>query len=619
MCDAIRHRGPDDEGVYTNPAVGLGMRRLSIIDLAGGHQPIFNEDGSKAVVFNGEIYNYRDLRRELLARGHQLRTNSDTETIVHLYEDYGADCVSRLRGMFAFALWDDTTGTLLLARDRFGIKPLYVVVDDEGVAFGSELKALLRLPGLDRRLDWDALEQYFQFGYIPAPYSPFAAVRKLEPGHSLVWRRDGSCQDRRYWDIPVGIERPRTSPEEVLEWIDESVSAHLVSDVPLAVFLSGGLDSSAVFSSMAMTGVRPHAFTARYHGSGAQSADESHLAQELVTRYGARLTVVDVEPKVTDLLEPIMYALDEPHADESAIPSWLLSQRVAAEYKVILSGTGGDELFAGYRRHLGLLASEWYTALPAAARSLLSVLAARIPEPRSGELTLHRIKRFVRTTPGNVPDRYYALLTRFSDLSAERLFAPDINRSISGRPALDHLRSAYAAGGHPRGLQAALYLDYRTYLPDDILHLSDRIAMAHSLEVRVPFVDHVLVERAFPLPDRVKIGRGRPKQLLRRAISGRLTRAHMTAPKRGFVGPTAVWLRNELRPMLLDELSPSRLDRLGFFDSRVVSELVEDHMTRRHNREGPLWALLSFSVWHRVFLESRPAPDLHSNQPAVVA
>jgi asparagine synthase (glutamine-hydrolysing) len=218
-----------------------------------------------------------------------------------------------------------------------------------------------------------------------------------------------------------------------------------------------------------------------------------------------------------------------------------------------------------------------------------------------------------------VPDRYYALLTRFSDLSAERLFAPDINRSISGRPALDHLRSAYAAGGHPRGLQAALYLDYRTYLPDDILHLSDRIAMAHSLEVRVPFVDHVLVERAFPLPDRVKIGRGRPKQLLRRAISGRLTRAHMTAPKRGFVGPTAVWLRNELRPMLLDELSPSRLDRLGFFDSRVVSELVEDHMTRRHNREGPLWALLSFSVWHRVFLESRPAPDLHSNQPAVVA
>jgi asparagine synthase (glutamine-hydrolysing) len=358
---------------------------------------------------------------------------------------------------------------------------------------------------------------------------------------------------------------------------------------------------------MAITGVKPHGFTARYRGTGARATDETELARELVTRYGARLTVVDIEPRVTDLLEPIMYALDEPHADESAIPTWLLSERVAAEYKVALAGTGGDELFGGYRRHLGLLASNWYTALPAAARSLLSAAAARIPEPRSGELTLHRIKRFVRTPAGSVPERYFALLTKLSDLGAESLFAPEIARTIPGTPALDHLRSVYEKGGEPRGLDAALYLDYRTYLPDDILHLSDRIAMAHSLEVRVPLVDHLLVERVFPIPERLKVGRGRPKQLLRRAVASRLPRAHMTARKRGFVGPTAVWLRNELKPMLLDELSPARLGRLGFFDTQLVSGLVDDHMSLRHNREAPLWALLSFSVWHRVFLESRAA------------
>src|SRR6266571_3479674 len=312
MCAAVRHRGPDDEGVYVEGAVGLGMRRLSIIDLAGGRQPIFNEDRSKVIVFNGEIYNYRELRGRLLARGHTFATQSDTETILHLYEEHGADCVQQLRGMFAFAIWDRTAQTLLLARDRFGIKPLYVAVFPWGIAFASELKALHSADLTSRTLDWEALDMYFQLGYIPAPATPFRDVRKLEP-------------------------------------------AHLVSDVPVAAFLSGGLDSSAVVASWALAGDAPHAFTARYFGSGAASVDETDLARRLAARYGVKLTEVYIRPEIRDLLEPMTHALDEPHADASAVPTWLLSQAVGASYKVALTGIGGDELFAGYRRHIGFL------------------------------------------------------------------------------------------------------------------------------------------------------------------------------------------------------------------------------------------------------------------------
>jgi asparagine synthase (glutamine-hydrolysing) len=605
MCDAIRHRGPDDEGIHVHGHVGIGMRRLSIIDLAGGHQPIYNEDRSKVIVFNGEIYNYRELRQHLLARGHTLQTHSDTETIVHLYEEYGADCVKHLRGMFGFALWDETKRTLLIARDRFGIKPMYVAADENQVAFASELKALIAAGAVEGGLDWRALEAYFRLGYIPAPYSPYRGVRKLEPGHLMLWQADGSFVVRQYWDVPANEENSIGNADDVLGWIDESVNAHLVSDVPLAVMLSGGLDSSAVFASMASTGPTPHAFTARYHGSGASDADETGLAKQLADKYGAKLTVVDIEPNVHDLLGPIMYTLDEPHADESSIPTWLLSKRVASEYKVALAGTGGDELFGGYRRHFGLLASEWYTGLPSPVRSVASSVVNSIPEPRNGGLALHRLKRFVRTSPGGVPDRYFDMLNKMPDMGPLSLFAPDIGASIAGAPAAEHMRKVYRAGGAPRGLKAALYMDYKTYLPDDILHLSDRIAMAHSLEVRVPFVDHVLIEKVLPIVGRMKVSRKKFKPLLRQAIANRLPAAHMTAKKRGFVGPTASWLRNELRDMVQDELSPARLGRLGFFDTKVVSGLVEDHMTRRHNREAVLWALLSFSVWHRVLVEDR--------------
>src|SRR3989475_2220129 len=612
MCTALKQRGPDDEGLWVQGAVGLGMRRLSIIDLSGGQQPIFNEDGSKVIVFNGEIYNYQDLRRGLVARGHTVRSRSDTETVLHLYEELGSDCVTPLRGMFAFAIWDASTETLLLARDRFGIKPLYVTSGPWGIAFASELKALHVVGLAPRELDWDALDTYFQLGYIPAPRTPFRAIRKLEPGHTAVWNHAGGLSTRQYWDLPrERTPTPRDVEAQIADWLHESVRAHLVSDVPVAAFLSGGLDSSAVVASWALASdAPPHAFTAKYFGSGAASADETDLARRLAAAYGVTLTEVDIHPDVRDLLEPITYALDEPHADESAVPTWLLSQAVGASYKVALTGIGGDELFAGYRRHIGFLVGEHYARLPRAVQRGVSALANVLREPRGASLAVDRLKRFLRAGNGSAPERFLSYLTRFPNPCRHGLYAPALRHHVSGAAASGWFRDLYQRHGAPAGLSAALYLDYKTFLADDVLALSDRMAMAHSLEIRVPLVDHELVERVFPLPDRVKIGLWRNKRLLKRALQRRLPEQHLRAPKRGFGGPTAAWLRHELRGMIEAELAPARLQRLGYFDPTVVRGLLDDHFSRRHNRAGILWALLCFSIWHRGYVEAPPVAPL---------
>jgi asparagine synthase (glutamine-hydrolysing) len=620
MCDAIQHRGPDDTGTFVAGSVGLGMRRLSVIDLGGGRQPITNEDGSLVIVFNGEIYNYRDLRRELMARGHVFRTHSDTETILHLYEQLGPQCAERLRGMFAFAIWDARRRTLFLARDRFGIKPLYCVSGPWGIAFASELKALTAAGLTTRELDWEALDGYFQLGYIPAPATPFRDVRKLEPGHWLLWREAGSEVRRGYWDLPRETHpAPPDVASRVSEWLDDAVGAHLVSDVPVAAFLSGGLDSSAVVASMATAGGRAHAFTARYAGHGAAAADETALAAELAHRYDARLTVVDVRPDLHHVFERIVHALDEPHADDSAIPTWVLSEAVGASYKVALTGIGGDELFAGYRRHLGLRATAWYGRLPAGLRRWAAALGELLPEPAGGGLGTDRVKRFLRGGGGGTPERYLAMLTRLPDEARFRLYGPSLRDLASGSFARARFREIHRDGGSRHGLGAALYFDYKTFLADDVLALSDRLAMAHSLEVRVPLVDHLLVERVFPLPQRAKIGWWDKKRLLKRAVRTRLPAAHFRAPKRGFVGPTAAWLRHELRPLLTDELSASRLGRLGYFEPRTVAGLLDEHFDRRQNREGILWALLCFSTWHRLYLEQGLARPYLSRHPTPAA
>ena len=616
MCTALRHRGPDDEGLYVRGAVGLGMRRLSIIDVYGSQQPISNEDGSQTIVFNGEIYNYRELRRGLVDRGHSFRSVGDTETILHLYEERGAECVTSLRGMFACAIWDQRAETLFLARDRFGIKPLYVVMEPWGIAFASELKALHAVGLTSSELDWEALDSYFQLGYLPAPRTPFVNVTKLEPGHTLLWRRDGAGAKpvpRRYWTFPLDTEETPDQPEiRVRDWLDESVATHLISDVPVAAFLSGGLDSSAVVASMAFSGEIPHAFTARYAGSGGAAADETSLAQALAARHKAELTVVDIQPDLQDIFEPIVRALDEPHADDSAIPTWLLSQAVGSRYKVALTGIGGDELFAGYRRHIGLLATQYYAKLPPGLRRLFATASRWLPEPKSGALGVDRLKRFVQTGNGGIPDRFLGLMSRLSNDERLALYTPNLRGHISGTAAIARFRDVFGARapGSNGGLSAGLYMDYTTFLPDDILALSDRLSMAHSLEIRVPFVDHVLVEAVFPIAQRLKIGsppRWQGKKLLRQALKSRLPAEHFRAPKRGFVGPTASWMRNELRSMLTDELSAARQRRLGYFDPRAVETLLHEHLSGKQNQERILLALLCFSTWHRLFVENKSA------------
>ena len=604
MSDAIRHRGPDDAGLHLDGPIGLAMRRLSIIDVAGGHQPILNEDRTAAIVLNGEIYNYRPLQQALQAKGHRFSSTGDTETVLHLYEEEGESCVSRLRGMFAFAVWDQRRGHLFLARDRFGIKPLYYHLAPWGIAFASELKALLAAGCTDGALDWEGLDAFLELGYLPAPFTPFTDIRKLMPGHTLTWTPGSLPSIRRYWDLPrQQVRAPAALPERVRGWIDDSVAAHMVSDVPIAAFLSGGLDSSAVVASMARQGAPPDAFTVRYQGSGAEAADESALARTLADRYGARLRVVDVHPALDEILEPIAWALDEPIADDSAIPTWHLSQAVGARYKVALTGIGGDELFAGYRRHLALRWTGLYGALPGLLRGGISALAERIGEPRTGGLGVDRFKRFVRIGDGDHAERFLAMVRRLPAGERAVLARASARSGVADGTAARVFGAHYDQAGRPSGIGAGLYLDYKTFLPDDILALSDRISMAHGLEVRVPFVDHRLVESVFPLPDRAKVGWGRGKALLRRALAPQLPRAHLHAPKRGFVGPMASWLRHELRPMLMDELSPSRLARLGHFDPQLVERLLLEHDQGRHNRESILWALLTFSLWHRLYCE----------------
>jgi len=619
MCDTIRHRGPDDEGVCTRGAAGLGARRLSIIDVAGGHQPITSADGSTTIAFNGEVYNYAALGRDLASRGALLRTRGDTEVVLEGCRIEGAGFVSRLRGMFAFALWNHDRRTLLLARDRFGIKPLYYAVRPWGIAFASELKVFVRNGLTCGALDRHALDAYLELGYVPAPLTPFEDVRKLEPGHMLSWR-DGLLSLRRYWDLPTPAPEgaPLTvSPDCVRHWIDDSVAAHLVSDVPVAAFLSGGLDSSTVVASAARHGPI-HAYTARYHGSGAASADESDLARLLAKRSGAELTIVDVRPDVASTFERIVEALDEPLADDSAIPTWTMAEVVGRQYKVALTGTGGDELFAGYRRHAGARLFEWYRRVPAVVRRGFAV-AAGVLRDGNGR-GLDRARRFLAADGGTAAEGLLSFVSRLRGPERAALYAstPHPNaRSTASRLFAGHAERA----GATDALTSALYLDYKTFLPDDILALSDRISMAHGLELRVPFVDHELVERVYPLPAGQKLGWGRTKRLLRKAMRDRLPAAHFGAPKRGFVGPTAAWLRRELRWLLQDELSADRMRRLGIFKSDAVQHLVDDHLGLRRDREGILWALLTFSTWHRVYVEGnlRDTVDPVGAAPAAAA
>jgi asparagine synthase (glutamine-hydrolysing) len=604
------HRGPDDSGRYVDGRCAMGMRRLSIIDLDGGQQPIANEDRRVWVVFNGEIYNYRELRRQLMVRSHNFSTTSDTEVLVHLYEDKGEALVDDLAGMFGFAIWDRKTQTLLLARDRLGIKPLYYAVTPRGLVFASELKALLCHPDVRRTVSPEALSHYLSFGHTPADQSILEGVRKLPPGHLLRYRR-GELALRRYWDLgaPARSDGARAIAErdavaEVRTRVREAVRAQLVADVPVGAFLSGGIDSATVVGTMVELGARPKTFSI---GFAEADWDELDYARMVARRFDTDHHELVVRPDAWELAETLVWFLDEPFADVSAIPTYLVAQLAAAHVKVVLSGDGGDEVFAGYERYAWTVAEERrFGWLPGAARRALTAVAAALPDHARG-------KRFLRHIALPAHARYVDGGAMFTAPTKARLVGRDLAAALARR------RQSYAApyadreallDGAPGDLvQRLLYADTMTYLPLDILTKVDRMTMAHSLEARPPLLDHTLVERVFALPSSLKLTRGgTQKHVLKRAVADLLPRAILQRPKRGFGVPIVRWFRRELREPVRALLAEPRSRQRGWLDPAAVSALVEEHMSGRRDQALPLWSLMTLELWARAYLDgARPA------------
>jgi len=595
MCRAMVHRGPDEEGVYLGAGVGLGMRRLSIIDLEGGQQPISNEDGSIWVVFNGEIYNHRELRRQLTRDGHAFRTASDTEAIVHLYEDLGPRAVERLRGMFAFALWDAPRRQLLLARDRLGIKPLYYAELDGGVVFASELKPILQRPDIGRELNWEAVGHLFTFLATPSSSSIVKGVRKLEPARFATATDGRGVRVERYWDVEFQPDE-HSSEEELVEQLREllveSVRLHQISDVPIGAFLSGGIDSSAVVATMAqLSSSRVKTFSI-----GFVEDDYSELAhaRRVAKQFGTDHHELVLRPDVVQIAEDLAWYLDEPFGDTSAIPTYMVSKLASEHVTVVLTGDGGDELFAGYDKYVTEQRERQYDRVPATIRQALGAVGRVMPDRVPG-------RRFLSHLALDGPRRYLDASTLFRTDELRKLFRDEAFRQIATHDPWTHALMELGRVGSD-WVAALQYCDLQTYLPLDILTKVDRMTMAHSIEARPPLLDHRVVEFAATVPARYRLRDGTTKYLLKRAMRGILPDGIIDRPKKGFAVPLARWLRGELAGFTRDVLLSDACRERGLFDTKHVERLIELHRSGR-DLDLQLWTLLSFELWCRRVLD----------------
>ena len=610
MCAAIRHRGPDDEGFHLDSGCAIGMRRLSIIDLNTGHQPISNEDQSIWVVFNGEIYNYRDLRDDLLARGHHLATQSDTETIVHLYEDEGPAAVARLRGMFAIALWDARRRRLLLARDRFGKKPLYYAVLPHGLYFASELKCFRGLD-IPFETDSEALRYYFQFGYIPDPASPFRAIRKLPPGGWLTYDANGAVTQERYWTLPAPATHPAKGDTEaglrdrVREVFDESVRIRMIADVPLGAFLSGGIDSSSVVASMALQSPDP----VKTFSIGFEEAEFNELpyARELASQYHTDHHELIVRPDSVDLVSRLAHHFDEPFADTAAIPTFLVSEFAAQHVKVVLTGDGGDELFAGYDSFFDIQRLSAFDHIPQVVRRVLSSVADLLPYSTYGKNRLRVMSR-PSALERYFEHNYTPFMLRRELLNPEWMLPADAG----------FLARAFPDCLLPNGADAlsqALYFEATAKLTGDMLVKVDRMSMANSLEVRCPLLDHVLAELAASIPTAWKMRNGQGKAILIDAIGDRLPPALRQRKKMGFGVPLSYWFRGPLRDFVRDHLLSRQFTQRGIVSPAFVRHMIEEHESKRRDNSDYLWALLMLELWFLNWasaVSEMPAAPVHS-------
>ncbi len=604
MCALITRRGPDDEGFYFGDRVGLGMRRLAVIDVNSGKQPIHNEDGTIWVVFNGEIYNYRELRQNLLSRGHRLATSSDTECLVHLYEEFGEDFASHLRGMFAFAIWDDRKKQLILGRDRLGIKPCYYWQAGGALYFGSELKCLLAVEGFQRKINLLGLSDYLTFKYVPGPGTIYEGILELPPAHLGVWS-DGRFTIRRYWRLQPGGEGRKPVEyyaEGLRHHLEEAIRLHLVSEVPLGAFLSGGVDSSAIVALMSrVSHSRVKTFTIGFE-DGQVGVDERPFARTIAAQFGtdhAEYLYHDPQKQVESMLPAIVQSFDEPFADSSAIPNYMISEAARKYVTVALSGTGGDELFAGYERYRGALAAERYRRVPSVIRhGLLDPLMHRLPEFRAAGLWVDRMKRFVQGADLPLPARYQHYLSAFDEEAKARILSPDVREALRrlGHERTQAAMERVAPCADP--LDWMLMTDMTTYLPDDELRKTDRLSMWHSLEVRVPFLDHKVVEFVATIPARYKLHGVTKKYVLLKALDGVLPSSILRRRKQGFSIPLGDWLRGPLRGFMHDCLSDKAMRELGVLNERAVSILMREHESGTSNHETKLWALLMLVLWY---------------------
>ncbi len=615
MNAAIVHRGPDDEGIFIDGTYGVGMRRLSINDLAGGHQPLTNEDGSVVVACNGEIYNSPDLRRVLEAKGHHMPSHSDVAVIPHLYEEHGDDFVAALDGMFALALWDRRRRRLVIARDRLGIKPLYVAERGGAVAFASEVTALVA-DGWCESIDFASLHHYLALGYIPAPGSIFADVRKLEPGTQLMLEEGKPAVTRRYWELRFApAARTRSDDDyadEVLTTLRAAVKSHLLSDVPVGVFLSGGVDSSGLVALMSeVAGQRIQTFSV---GFEEKTFDELELARGVARRYDTDHHELVVRPDAIAILPKMVRHFGEPFADSSAVPVYYVSELAHRNVKVVLSGEGGDEVFAGYETYLAGKYSALYRRLPAmVGRTLIPALVDRLPVSHARVSLDYKAKRFVRGAYLPLADGHFWWKVVLSEaVQSELCVGAARNGALE---TAEIFRAAATRAGSDDWLAQLQAIDAHVYLPDNILTKADRMSMAHSLEARVPYLDRALVELAARLPSDLKLRHFTKKYVLKHALRNHVPAAILRAKKRGFNVPVPSWLRGELRPMLEDVLAPTALRRVGLFDPAYVQRLIAEHVGMRFDHSRPLWTLLVFMTWHeewqrmRAAVEREPAPS----------
>jgi asparagine synthase (glutamine-hydrolysing) len=614
MNDALVHRGPDGEGFFWSDDVGLGMRRLAIIDIAGGDQPIYNEDGSVCLVFNGEIYNFLDLRQDLERRGHTFATRSDTEVAVHAYEEYGVECVEHLWGMFALAVWDTREHRLLLARDRLGKKPLVYSTDATGgLAFASELQALLAHPHVKRDIDPRAIDDYLTYLYVPAPSTAYRDVRKLPPGHRLVWQ-NGRVTVEPYWHLRFG-EKLRISEDEAVEQfgslLRDAVRRRLIADVPLGAFLSGGMDSSSVVAEMAELSSAPvKTFSI---GFGERDFDELGYARQVAERFGTEHHELVVEPHAVDVLPTLVRHYGEPYGDSSAIPTYYVAQLTRQHVTVALNGDGGDEILAGYERHWAVRIAARYDTIPRFVRhGLIRPLIPLVPEPRQRRAFLRRAKRFMTAVHLPVLDRYLHWVGAYTSAQKASLYTDDFAQQVADNDSRHWLRDVLAAEPRLDPVDAAQRADTLLYLPEDLLAKVDIASMANSLEARSPLLDHRLVEFCAALPSSYKLKGRTSKWLLRRLMRDRLPPAILTRPKMGFGVPVGEWLRGELRPLLEDTLLSSRAIQRGVFRPQAVRALVDEHITHRADRTAHIWGLLMLELWFREFVDAPIASDLSS-------